>query len=81
MVESIDSVPAHLSTDPAPQAGTYGRPDWHPWQRHVRRINMRWWPLWSVLALLLIIPLLVLGTLVAAIWLVLRMIGRLLGGR
>ena len=42
---------------------------------------MRWWPLWSILALLLIIPLLVLGLLVAACWLILRIIGKLLGSR
>jgi hypothetical protein len=83
VVESIDFIPARLSADsePPPDAGDDGRTDWHSWQRHVRRVNMRWWPLWSILALVLIIPLLVLGILVAVCWLVLRIIGKLLGGR
>lgn len=79
VVETIDSVPTRLNDDshkPEPH-----RQDWSQWQGRVRNINLRWWPLWSILGLLLIIPLLALGVLVAACWLILRGIGRLLGGR
>lgn len=79
VVETIDSVPARFNDDP-PQPKPHGQ-DWGQWQGRVRNINLRWWPLWSILGLLLIIPLLVLGVLVAACWLILRGIGRLLGGR
>lgn len=79
VVETIDSVPARLLDDsPRPESQTR---DWSQWQGHVRKINLRWWPLWSILALLFLIPLLVLGVIVAICWLILRGIARLLGGR
>jgi hypothetical protein len=79
VVETIDSVPARVIDDsPKPEPQWQ---DWSQWQGRVRSINLRWWPLWSVLALVLIIPLLVLGVVVAACWLILRGIGRLFGGR
>lgn len=79
VVETIDSVPARMIDDsPMPEAQSQ---DWSQWQGRVRKINLRWWPLWSILGLIFLIPLLVLGVLVAACWLILRGIGRLLGGR
>lgn len=79
VVETIDSVPARLIDDsPGPESQAR---DWSQWQGRVRKINMRWWPLWSILALVFLIPLLVLGVIVAIGWLILRLIARLLGGR
>lgn len=79
VVETIDSVPARVHTEEQQTESRWG--EWSRLQGNVRRINLRWWPLWSILALLLLIPLLVLGLVVVACWLVLRLIGRLLGGR
>lgn len=79
VVETIDSVPARIASDSQQAQSPW--PNGRPWQAQLRRINLRWWPLWSILALLLLIPLLVLGILVTACWLMLRIIGRLLGGR
>jgi hypothetical protein len=79
VVDTIDSVPARTINDsPKPEPQWQ---DWSQWQGRVRKINLRWWPLWSILALLLIIPLLVIGLIVATCWIVLRGMARLPGGR
>lgn len=85
VVETIDSVPARVHTAEQQTESRWRDEsdwrDWSQWQGRMRRINLRWWPLWSILALLLLVPLLVLGVVVVACWVCLRIIGRLLGGR
>jgi hypothetical protein len=57
--------------------GFRGR-DWQQWQGRIRTLNSRWWPLWVLLGIIAVFLLLTLGVVIAAIYLVLRVIRKIL---
>ncbi len=63
-------------TSPSSQ-GFRGR-DWQQWQGRVRSLDSRWWPLWVLLGIIAVFLLLTLGVVIAAIYLILRVIRKIL---
>jgi hypothetical protein len=57
--------------------GFRGR-DWQQWQGRIRTLDSRWWPLWVLLGIIAVFLLLTLGVVIAAIYLVLRIIRKIL---
>lgn len=57
--------------------GFRGR-DWQQWQGRIRTLDSRWWPLWVLLGIIAVLLLLTLGVVIAAIYLVLRVIKKIL---
>lgn len=57
--------------------GFRGR-DWQQWQGRIRTLDSRWWPLWVLLAIIAVFLLLTLGIIIAAIYLVLRVIRKII---
>lgn len=57
--------------------GFRGR-DWQQWQGRVRTLDSRWWPLWVLLGIIAVFLLLTLGVVIAAIYLILRVIRKIL---
>jgi hypothetical protein len=48
--------------------------DWQKWQGRVRKLDMRWWPLWVVLGAILFILLLTVGLALAILFAIYRII-------
>jgi len=67
--------PTPPAPDPEPR-----RPAWQAWQGRVRRLDARWWPLWVILGVVGIALLLTVGIVFGAIFLVVRVIARLVNG-
>lgn len=57
--------------------GFRGR-DWQQWQGRIRTLDSRWWPLWVLLGIIAVFLLLTLGVVIAAVFLVLRIIRKIL---
>jgi hypothetical protein len=57
--------------------GFRGR-DWQQWQGRIRTLDSRWWPLWVLLGIIAVFLLLTLGIVIAAVYLVLRVIRKIL---
>jgi hypothetical protein len=57
--------------------GFRGR-DWQQWQGRIRTLDSRWWPLWVLLGIIAVFLLLTLGVVIAAIYLILRVIRKFL---
>lgn len=57
--------------------GFRGR-DWQQWQGRIRTLDSRWWPLWVLLGIIAVFLLLTLGVVIAAIYLVLRVIRKII---
>jgi hypothetical protein len=55
-------------------------PPWQAWQGRVKRLDARWWPVWLVLGLLFLALALTVGVVFGALFLILRGVGRLVGG-
>lgn len=48
--------------------------DWQNWQGRVRKLDMRWWPLWVLLGVILFVLLLTVGLALAILFAIYRMI-------
>ena len=57
--------------------GFRGR-DWQQWQGRIRTLDSRWWPLWVFLGIIAVCLLLTLGIVIAAIYLVLRLVRKIM---
>lgn len=57
--------------------GFRGR-DWQQWQGRIRTLDSRWWPLWVLLGIIAVFLLLTLGVVIATIYLVLRVIRKII---
>jgi len=64
--------PAH---EPEP-----AQPPWQTWQGRVRRLDARWWPLWVILGVVGVALLLTVGIVLGAIFLVARVVARVVNG-
>lgn len=77
-VVEIDGV----AVDPRPLNGereTRARVDWTSWQGRVKHLNARWWPLWLLLGIVVLLVVLVVGACLAvvfALWRICRAIIR-----
>jgi hypothetical protein len=81
VVESIDTVPTHTRsphTEPPPRNATPSWNDTRQWRARVSTLDRRWWPLWSLLAVVVLLPLVLLAGLVVFAWVLLRLLGKLL---
>lgn len=78
-VVEVDGVVPAAANDPAPEPRA--QPEWRDWrglQGRVRTLDARWWPLWAVLGIIALFLLLTLGVVIAVVYLVLRLISRML---
>ena len=57
-----------------------GRVDWTQWQGRVKRIDARWWPLWLVLGIIVLVLAAVVGMCVAVVFVSWRIFKGLLNG-
>jgi hypothetical protein len=57
-----------------------GRVDWTQWQGRVKRIDARWWPLWLVLGIIVLVLAAVVGICVAVVFVAWRIFKGLLNG-
>ena len=74
-VVEIDGVAPAPTARPEPQARAGGSwQDWQQWQGRVRKLDARWWPLWIVLGIIVVMLLLTVGVLFAAVMLTGRLI-------
>lgn len=48
--------------------------DWQSWQGRARQLDMRWWPLWVLLGIVLVFLLLTVGVVLGVIFLIYRII-------
>ncbi len=64
--------PKTRSDDEAPPQGDWH--DWRNWQGHVRRLDSRWWPLWTFLGIIALVLILTVGIVIGAIYLVFRVL-------
>lgn len=48
--------------------------DWRQWQSRVKRLDSRWWPLWCLLGIILIVLFLTVGLVIGVIFLVVRLL-------
>lgn len=65
---------------PKPQPTPEQDPAWRQWQGRVKQLDARWWPLWVLLAAIVVFLVLTVGIVVGAFVLVVRIISNLLGG-
>lgn len=70
-IDGVAPVVPERTPDPEPRAN-YG--DWRSWQGRVRTLDMRWWPLWAFLGVILLFLLLTVGVVFAVIYAVFRII-------
>jgi hypothetical protein len=57
-----------------------GRVDWTQWQGRVKRIDARWWPLWLMLGIIVLVLAAVVGICVAVVFVAWRIFKGLLNG-
>ena len=50
-------------------------PDWRDWQRRIRTLDGRWWPLWVFLWAIALVLLLTLGVVVGVVFLIFKIVG------
>lgn len=53
---------------------THAQQDWRQWQGRVRTLDSRWWPLWVVLGLVLVVLMLTVGVVVAVVFVIFRIL-------
>ncbi len=79
-VVEIDGV----AVEPRPLRGETpnkgGRIDWTTWQGRVKRLDARWWPLWLVLGIIVLVLATVVGICVAVVFIAWRIFKGLLNG-
>lgn len=68
VVETIDSVPRR--DRPPPADGPAGPQPWQAWRGRIRTLDRRWWPVWVVLGIVLLVLALTVGLVAAAAWLI-----------
>ena len=54
------------------------RQDWRDWQRRIRTLDGRWWPLWVFLGAIALVLLLTFGVVIGVLFLVFKIVGRIL---
>jgi hypothetical protein len=71
-VVEVDGVIQPTRPEPANEA----RPqqDWRQWQGRVRTLDSRWWPLWVLLGLILVVLMLTVGVVVLVIFVIFRIL-------
>lgn len=52
--------------------------EWRHWQGRAKTLDLRWWPLWVVLGTIAVFLLLTLGLVIAVVYGVLKLVGRVL---
>ncbi len=71
-IDGIAPVPvSHPREDEDPRQGWN---DWQNWQGRVRQLDMRWWPLWALLGIILVFLLLTIGVALGALYIIYRII-------
>lgn len=83
VVESIDTIPTRphrTQAEPPPRnADPSSWKEARPWEgTWVRTLDRRWWPLWSLLAVVVLLPLVLVAGLIVFAWVLLRLLGKLL---
>ncbi len=76
-VVQIDGVAPPARAADAPERNARQQPRQN-WQGRIRRFDGRWWPLWVVLAVVAVFLILTVGLVIGAIYLVLRIIGKVI---
>lgn len=73
-----------IAVEPRPMSGgasdSRRRIDWAVWQGRVKRLDARWWPLWLVLGIIVLVLAAAVGVCVAVIFIVWRIFKGLLSG-
>jgi len=78
VVEVENTIPAEIRQ---PETIKTQEPEWRQWQGRVRRIDARWWPLWVIPGIILLLLLATVGVVIGvlvAIFLLLRNLVRAL---
>lgn len=68
----------NFDDEASPGSQGFRGPDWQHWQGRIRTLDNRWWPLWVLLGIIAVFLLLTLGVIIAAIYLVLRVIRKII---
>ena len=73
-----------IAVEPKPvrEESAKGAPwaQWGNWQGQVKRLDLRWWPLWLVLGFLALVVLVAVGMVAAVLFIAFRMIAGLING-
>lgn len=72
-VVEIDGV----AVEPRPASKQANHQDWNSWgswQSRVKKLDTRWWPLWLVLGLIVLVVAVAVGMCVAVIWISYKLI-------
>ena len=73
-----------IAVEPRPMRGetsdTRRRNDFSVWQGRVKRLDARWWPLWLVLGLIVLVVAVAVGMCVAVIYVAWRIFKAILSG-
>lgn len=75
-VDGLAPVAPQARAEPQASRPAGDWPDWRQWQGRVTRLDSRWWPLWVLLGLIALVVFLTFGIVIAAVYLVLRLIGK-----
>jgi hypothetical protein len=70
-IDGVTHAPPPEKPAPAPRPGPQG---WAQWSGRIRRLDARWWPLWVVLGVIGVFLALTVGVVLAAIYLVFRIV-------
>lgn len=79
-VIEIDGVAVEPRSLRREKPDTHGRIDWSTWQRRVRRLDSRWWPLWLVLGFMALVVAVGVGICVAVVFVTWRILKALITG-
>lgn len=81
-VVEIDGIAPVPVSHPEPEEDPrqQGWNDWQNWQGKVRQLDMRWWPLWVLLGIIVIFLILTVGIALGVIYGIYRIIVGILSG-
>jgi len=72
-IDGIAPVP-HVDPEPEQDPRQQGWNDWQNWQGKVRQLDIRWWPLWVVLGIVVVFLILTVGIVLGVIYGIYRII-------
>lgn len=76
-IDGVAPVPVspHHAEEETARSGAGGDwNDWRNWQGRVRTLDMRWWPLWLLLGIILVVLLLTVGVVLGFFYVIYRII-------
>lgn len=78
-IDGVAPVPAATQEESTGNS-RQGWQDWQNWQGRVRKLDMRWLPLWIVLGAILLVLLMTVGLAIAIVFAIFRIIANVLRG-